>query len=306
MQTILVTGASGFVGRTLFGMVRAGEFAGTASMLALPEGVDLRDAESVKRGVGGGAPDAVIHLAAQSFVPDSIARPLETYAVNLHGTINLLDALAGAGFRGAFLYVSSGDVYGAVPADALPIDEERLPKPRNPYAASKLAAEAYCCQFNQGSPTRMLIARPFNHIGPGQSERFAIAGFAKQICAIKRRQQPPVIETGNVDVTRDFSDVRDVVRAYLALLDKGIAGRTYNVCSGVERRVGAVLRHMLELSGVTASVKGLREKTRPNEQPRHCGSNRRLCEDTGWSPRVPFEQSLRDLLGSWDVVSANG
>lgn len=299
MQTILVTGASGFVGRTLLAMSRGGELAGTARMLALPDGVDLRDAESVKRTLGGSAPDAVIHLAAQSFVPDSIARPLETYAVNLHGTINLLDALAGAGFRGAFLYVSSGDVYGAVPPDALPVTEERLPRPRNPYAASKLAAEAYCGQFGLGSPIRMLIARPFNHVGPGQAERFAIAGFARQIAQIKRGERAAVIETGNIDVTRDFSDVRDVVKAYLALLVRGVPGRTYNVCSGVERNVGAVLQRMLELSNVKASVKSLRENFRPNEQLRHCGSNRKLCEDTGWAPKVIFEQSLRDLLDSW-------
>lgn len=306
MQTVLVTGASGFVGRTLLGMARAGEFAGTARMLALPDGVDLRDAESVKRALEGSAPDAVIHLAALSFVPDSIARPLETYAVNLHGTINLLDALAAAGFHGAFLCVSSGDVYGAVPADALPIDEDRTPMPRNPYAASKLAAEAYCCHFSQGTPIRMLVARPFNHIGPGQSERFAVAGFAKQISEIKRGHHAPVIEAGNVDVTRDFCDVRDVVRAYLALLEKGIAGGTYNVCSGVERHLGGILQRMLELSGVTASVKGLRERFRPYEQTRHCGSNRKLCKDTGWAPRVTFEKSLQDLLESWDKRPING
>lgn len=299
MQTLLVTGASGFVGRTLLGMTRSGGVGQFSRVLPLTDEVDLRQPDRLREALAGKLPDAVIHLAAISFVPDSIARPRETYDVNLHGTINLLDALLEQGFSGAFLYVSSGDVYGAVQAEGLPISEERLPKPRNPYAASKLAAEAYCYQLSQRSRVRVLIARPFNHIGPGQSERFAVAGFAKQIAEIRRGQRAPHVEVGNVDVTRDFSDVRDVVRAYLKLLESGISGEAYNVCSGVERNVGEVLKRMLELSGVNAEMKRVTDKVRPNEQTRHYGANRKLCEDTGWAPEVPFEQSLRDLLESW-------
>lgn len=299
MKTLLVTGASGFVGRTLLGMGDPDGIGGYSRVIPLTDKVDLRDSNAVDRALSGQSADAVIHLAAITFVPDSIARPQETYAVNLHGTINLLEALDRRGFRGAFLYVSSGDIYGAVPAQELPITEVHLPKPRNPYSASKLAAEAYCYQRGQTSPIRVLIARPFNHIGPGQSERFAVAGFAKQIAEIMQGRRAPAIEVGNIEVTRDFSDVRDVVRAYLKLLESGVSGEAYNVCSGVERNVGDVLRRMLELSGVTATVKSSSDKLRPNEQTRHYGSNRKLCEDTGWAPRVPFEQSLRDLLDSW-------
>jgi GDP-4-dehydro-6-deoxy-D-mannose reductase len=299
MQTLLVTGASGFVGRTLLGMAGPGSIGPFARVLPLSDEVDLRQPDRVRSAIAGKVPDAVIHLAAISFVPDSIARPRETYDVNLHGTINLLEALLEQGFNGAFLYVSSGDVYGAVQAEGLPISEERLPKPRNPYSASKLAAEAYCYQLSQRSRVRVLIARPFNHIGPGQSERFAVAGFAKQIAEIRQGRRAPLIEVGNVDVTRDFSDVRDVVRAYLRLLESGVSGEAYNVCSGIERNVGEVLRRMLELSGVRAEVKRVSDKLRPNEQTRHYGSNRKLCENTRWAPEVPFEQSLRDLLESW-------
>lgn len=301
MKTLLVTGASGFVGGTLLGMAGAGGIGGYSRIIPLTDKVDLRDSSAVDRALSGQSADAVIHLAAISFVPDSIARPHETYAVNLRGTINLLEALSREGFRGAFLYVSSGDVYGAVPAERLPITEERLPKPRNPYSASKLAAEAYCYQLSQASAMRVIIARPFNHIGPGQSERFAVAGFAKQIAEIKQGRRAPTIEVGNVNVTRDFSDVRDVVRAYLKLLESGVSGEAYNVCSGVERNVGDVLRRMLELAGVSASVKSINDKVRPNEQTRHFGSNRKLCEDTGWAASVPFEQSLRALLDSWTL-----
>lgn len=305
MQNILVTGASGFVGRTLLAMAQRGELPGVL-VDPLADDVDVRDPAAISRRLAKASPDAVIHLAAISFVPESFERPHETYAVNLHGTMNLLEALAAGGFAGAFLYVSSGDVYGAVPPDALPVTEERLPRPRNPYAASKLAAEAYCYQVSQTSRMRVVVARPFNHIGAGQSDRFFLPAMAKQIMQIKRGLRASAIEAGNIDVTRDFSDVRDVVRAYLALLERGTSGEAYNVCSGVERNVGDVLRRMLELAGVSAQVTRVHERVRPNEQMRHCGSNRKLCEDTGWTPRVPFEQSLRDLLESWQNNPGDG
>jgi GDP-4-dehydro-6-deoxy-D-mannose reductase len=302
MQTILVTGASGFVGSTLLAMAKRGELDPPHRIEALGPDVDLRDGGAVKAALEGVACDAVIHLAAISFVPESVARPHETYEINLHGTINLIEALKARRFSGGFIYVSSGDVYGAVPLEGLPITEEWIPHPRNPYSAAKLAAEAYCYQAALADGMRVVIARPFNHIGSGQSERFVLPAMAKQLRDIKQGRQAPVVEVGNIDVTRDFSDVRDVLRAYLALLASGRAGETYNVCSGVERNVGDVLRQMLEIAGVQARVQVSEEKRRPHEQKRHYGSNGKLCAHTGWQPRIPFEQSLRDLLASWELI----
>jgi GDP-4-dehydro-6-deoxy-D-mannose reductase len=302
MQTILVTGASGFVGSTLLAMAKRGELDPPQRFEALAPGVDLRDSGAIKAALDGIACDAVIHLAAISFVPESVERPSETYEINLHGTINLIQALKARRFTGGFIYVSSGEVYGTVPPEELPITEERIPRPRNPYAASKLAAEAYCYQAAVAGGMRVLIARPFNHIGPGQSDRFVLPAMAKQLREIKQGRRAAVIETGNIDVTRDFSDVRDVLRAYLAILASGRAGETYNVCSGVERNVGDVLRQMLEITGIKASMQVTEEKRRPHEQRRHYGSNRKLCDDTGWRPRMAFEQSLRDLLASWELI----
>jgi GDP-4-dehydro-6-deoxy-D-mannose reductase len=222
--------------------------------------------------------------------------------VNLHGTINLIDALRETSFAGSFLYVSSGDVYGSVTEQALPIREDLLPKPRNPYSASKVAAEAYCQQAAVSFGFRVIIARPFNHIGAGQSDRFVLPAMAKQISEIKKGLRSPVIEAGNVDVTRDFSDVRDVVRAYLQLLATQTSGEIYNVCSGVEYNVGSVLLRMLELSGVKAEIKVMEQKVRRNEQRRHCGSNEKLRQATGWTPAIPFEQALQDLLASWKIL----
>src|SRR5436190_2087914 len=302
MSTILVTGASGFVGSTLFAMAARGELGAQQRFVPLAQGADLRQPATLENALRGAPYDAVIHLAAISFVPESIERPYDTYAVNLHGTINLLEALKAQGFRGAFLYVSSGDVYGAVPPEALPVNEERVPRPRNPYSAAKVAAEAYCCQAAVTSGSRVLVARPFNHIGAGQSERFFLPAMARQMVEIKQGRRPPRIDAGNIDVTRDFSDVRDVVQAYMRLLEAGKSGEVYNVCSSVERNVGEVLRRMLELAGIQAEIKVAEEKLRPNEQRRHCGSNRKLCDDTGWQPRIAFEQSLRDLLHSSDLL----
>lgn len=302
MQTILVTGASGFVGSTLLEMAKRAQLDPAHQLKALPPTVDLRKRADVKDALAGIECDAVIHLAAISFVPESFARPNETYEINLHGTINLIEGLKARGFAGGFIYVSSGDVYGVVPPDALPITEEHIPRPRNPYSASKLAAEAYCYQAGLTSGIRVILARPFNHIGPGQSDRFVLPAMAKQLRDIKDGRRPPVVETGNVDVTRDFSDVRDVLHAYLALIASGRPGETYNVCSGVERNVGEVLHHMLDMTGIEASVRVSEEKRRPHEQRRHYGSNRKLCDDTGWQPRIAFEQSLRDLLASWELI----
>ena len=302
MPTLLVTGASGFVGSTLLAMAGRGELETQASVVPLGDEVDLRQPALVKNALASSRFDAVIHLAAISFVPESFQRPSETYEINLHGTINLLEALKAQGFCGAVLYVSSGDVYGAVPPEALPITEERIPRPRNPYSASKLAAEAYCCQIGLNSDLRVLVARPFNHVGAGQSERFLLPAVAKQMAEIKHGRREARLETGNLDVTRDFSDVRDVVQAYVRLLAAGEPGEVYNVCSGVERNVGDIVRRMLELAGMRAALDVAEQKLRPNEQRRHWGSNCKLCDDTAWQPRIPFDEALRDLMRSWKLI----
>ncbi|OCX71426.1 NAD-dependent dehydratase, partial [Acidithiobacillus thiooxidans] len=244
-------------------------------------------------------PDAVLHLAAQSFVPASFENPHETFDINLYGTLNLLEALQAAAFRGRMIFVGSGDTYGQVPEAALPVREDHPLHPRNPYAVSKVAAEALCYQWSQTSSFEIVMVRPFNHIGPGQSPRFAIADFARQVTEIRLDRREPVLQVGDIDVTRDFTDVRDVVRAYALLLEKGRNGGIYNVCSGREYRIRDLLRQLLALAGIEATIEQDPVRLRRAEQRRMVASFDLLHQDTGWQPAIPMEESLQDLLNDW-------
>jgi GDP-4-dehydro-6-deoxy-D-mannose reductase len=241
-------------------------------------------------------PDAVIHLAAQSFVADAFRDPEHTLQVNLMGTLHLLQTLQRARFGGRILFVGTGDVYGSVEDHALPVSERQLPAPRNPYAVSKLAAEALCRQWAYTEALDVVIARPFNHIGPGQSERFVVSDFARQVARIAAKGVDPVIHTGDIDVTRDFTDVRDVVRAYFSLLDCGRTAEVYNVCSGREVSIRALLERLGNLARVDISVRADPNRTRRAEQRRMWGDASKIRSATGWQPAIPLDDSLRDIL----------
>ena len=292
---LLLTGSDGFVGSTLL------RYRSCVTLVDEGHFVDLRDVGKLTRAIGAIRPDAVIHLAAQSFVPKSFADPRETYEINFLGTLNLLTALRDAGFAGRFLYVGSGDSYGLVSEENLPVTEEHPLRPRNPYAVSKVAAEALCYQWSQTEGLDAVMTRSFNHIGPGQSDRFAVSDFARQVAEIRKGRQEPVIRVGDIDVTRDFTDVRDVVRAYLLLLDHGRKGETYNVCSGAEQSLRALLTRLLELAGVEARVEQDPSRLRRAEQRRMCGSNEKLRLDTGWAPEHSIDASLADIINDWET-----
>ena len=293
---ILLTGADGFVGR---------HFQNYDSIIPL-EGdrglrIDIRNEDALRTSIAAVQPDALVHLAAISFVPEAIKNPRETFEVNVIGTFNLLSALESSGFRGRMVYVSSADVYGPVAQAQLPITEERTLRPRNPYAASKAAAEALVYQWSQTGNFEIVIARPFNHIGPGQHGHFVVSDFAKQIVMMKLRRSKPVLEVGNLDTTRDFTDVRDVVEAYGLLLREGKNGEVYNICSGVERSIREVLENMLILAGVEAEIRHEKNRERPSEQRQVVGSYQKLHQDTGWNPKISFEKTLSDILYDWKV-----
>jgi len=270
-------------------------FGEEADFVCPPPGWDLRDAQAVQSWVRGTAPSAVIHLAAQSFVPRSFEAPGETLDINLGGTLNLLQALSSTGFRGRLLYVSSGDIYGSVPADALPVDEARSPEPRSPYAVSKWAAEQLCLQWHRSEGMDVVVARPFNHVGPGQGRQFALPSMAGQIAACLDGRQDAV-RVGNIDITRDFTDVRDVVRAYAGLLEHGHAGQTYVVGSGIERSLRSILQDLCRIAGIDPPIVQDPARMRASEQTRMCADPTRLRTHTGWEPAVPFDVTLTDIL----------
>lgn len=292
---LLVTGASGFVGAYVRDAAEQGQF-GNLRFVGMPKGLDLRDSPSVHSLIEETQPAAVVHLAAQSHVPRSFEDPAETLAVNVVGTSNLLDALRTQGFTGRLLYVSSGDIYGVVPESDLPVDESRMPEPRNPYAVSKWAAEQLCLMWHRARGLDVCIARPFNHVGPGQDTRFVLPALARQIVDIAEGRADPRIEVGDIDVTRDFSDVRDVVAAYAAIMAKGQAGAIYVIGSGQERRVRDLLGAMCDIENIVPEIHQDAARLRPAEQRRMVASSAKLAMQTGWTPKIPIEQTLHDIL----------
>lgn len=293
---LLVTGDNGFVGRHALARWPA-----AVGLSSLAQDLDIRDKVRLHGCLTKFAPTAVLHLAAQSFVPDSFRSPEITFDINFLGTLHLLQALAETGFSGRFLFVGTGDAYGVVPVTSLPMHEELPLRPRNPYAVSKVAAEALCYQWSQTGPFEVTMVRPFNHIGAGQAPIFAISDFARQIAEISAGKRPPVLQVGNIDVTRDFTDISDVLHAYEMLLAHGKNGEIYNVCSGIERSMRSMIELLLELADVKADIVNDPSRFRPADQPRVFGSHEKLSVHTGWQPIVPIKETLMSLYRYWEM-----
>jgi GDP-4-dehydro-6-deoxy-D-mannose reductase len=299
LKTLFVTGGHGFVGQWVQRLApRIAERRGYALVLP-PVDFELLDAAQVDAQLAAVRPDAILHLAAQPNVPQSFADPEATLRVNLVGTLRLLEGVKRAGLAPRVVYVSSGDVYGEVPEGEMPISEERIPRPRSPYAVSKLAAELLCYQRSQTDALEVMVARPFNHIGAGQSEGFALPAFAHQIAEIRAGKRAPVIEVGDIDVTRDFTHVADVVEGYLTLLAHGQSGETYNIASGRDRSVRELLERMLALSGVKAEIRPDPARLRPAEQRVVRGANAKIA-GLGWRPERELDEALAGILEEWE------
>jgi GDP-4-dehydro-6-deoxy-D-mannose reductase len=302
---VLVTGAGGFVGGHLIAALRArghevvpadrAPHANDEDTLPL----DVADPLAVRGAVELARPDAIAHLAAQAFVPASLTDPEATFDVNAHGTLRVLEAaraLADEGGPAArVLVVSSGDVYGTQPRDAFPLRETTAPLPRSPYAASKVAAEALALAYARSYGVDAVVTRAFNHIGPGQDERFAVVAFALQIARVAAGGAPRVL-VGNLDASRDFLDVRDVCEAYVLLLEgRGAAGEIYNVCSGTATTMREILRRLIELARVPVEVRDDPARMRPADVPVSVGDASKLREAAGWAPRVALNAALRTV-----------
>ncbi len=290
-----MTGHTGFVGRTVNATLHADPGDLGWRVATLPEDCDLRSPRLAEY-VADLHPDAVVHLAARTSVLESFDDPEGYFDVNFNGTWSLLRALRACGFHGRMLYVGSGDCYGKVAESALPVTESQPLRPRSPYALSKVAAESLCYQWSQTEAIDIVIARPFNHIGPGQDLRFAAPAFARQVVCIRNGLAPPRILTGDLEVTRDLTDVRDVAAAYLRLLESGRAGEVYNVGSGRETPMRDVLNGLLGIAGVDAEIVVDPQRLRPDEQRRALADVSKIERDTGWCAAIPLDTTLRDML----------
>ena len=290
----VVSGGLGFAGSHLRRHIEAKGHEALSLDLAeeaeLP--CDIRDGEAVGRAISEARPNGIFHLAGIAFVPAAGDDPELARAVNVDGTRHVLAAAASVGAR--TLVVSSGTVYGMRPAEELPATEELLPKPADAYSQTKYEAECECME--RLGEQDFVIARPFNHTGPGQNPHFVCSDFADQVARGERAGGPSTVRVGDLSAQRDFSDVRDVVRAYWQLWEHGGSGQAYNVCSGRPVAISEILGGLLSMARVDLSVEAEAERLRPGEASCFYGSFAKLEAAVGWRPEYPLETTLADLL----------
>ncbi|MEX2293807.1 MAG: GDP-mannose 4,6-dehydratase [Acidimicrobiales bacterium] len=290
----LITGGLGFVGRHLEAHLSAcGDEVVALDRHGDPS-VDILDAEDTAAVIAGVAPDAVYHLAGWADVGGSWRDPRTVLRVNAEGTLNVLEACREAGVQ-RVLSVASADVYGVVTEAELPLDERSALRPTSPYAASKLAADAIAQQAFLGHGLPVIRVRPFNHLGPGQSEQFVASAIAARI-ARAERDGAEFITVGNLSTRRDFTDVRDIVRAYRHLIEGGEPGEVYNVCSGRDLPIQYLADHLVSLADRPVELRVDPDLMRPSDLPVLRGDASKLAAATGWAPEIPIEQTLADLL----------
>lgn len=301
---VLVTGAAGFVGHHLVRELESsGHEVATTDALqpdapaahGLPDysTADLRDGESMRALVRATRPDAVVHLAGVSFVPDGARDPSLALTVNIGGTWTLAEALAAEAPRARLLFVSTAQVYGTIPSPA-PLREESPLRPLSLYAVTKVAGESLLLARHAAGTLDAVVARPGNHTGPGQTPKFVAPAFARQVLSAKRGEIA-ALRVGNLDSIRSFADVRDVVRAYRLLLERGVPGGVYNVASPANVRIGDLLGRLRALAGCDAPVETDPALWRPTDACPDLDVSR-LRADTGWAPAFSLDDTLRDLL----------
>lgn len=260
---------------------------------------DLRERAACWQVVEKSHPDVIFHLAAVAFVPRARIQPALAFDTNVLGTVNFLEAVHRHRPDCAVVFISSGEVYGRLAAENVPTSEDAPVRPASYYAATKVAAEtmaaAYCREFG----LRVIILRPFSHIGPRQSPDFVTSSFARQIAQIEKGIAAPVLSVGNLEAKRDFTDVRDMVRAYRLAASFCQPGVPYNVASGSTWAIREVLDVFLSMSRVRVQVRQDPERLRPSDTPIFRGDATRFRQCTRWSPTIPLEQSLRDILDYW-------
>jgi GDP-4-dehydro-6-deoxy-D-mannose reductase len=306
----LITGAAGFAGSYLVEECLAAgyEVHGTSvsrtASTEVPAGLtlhqcDLGQPEAIAELVADLDPNRVFHLAGQAAVGAAWGDPTATFVSNLFLTQHVLEAVRRGAPEARVLAVASGEVYGDVDPARTPVVEDEPFRPVNPYGVSKAAADLLALQYFLAFDLAVVRVRPFNHIGPRQQRGFVLADFAAQVAAIERGEAPPVVSTGNLEGTRDFTDVRDVARAYRLALELGTPGAVYNVCSGVATSIGDLLAILINACQVQVRTETDPSLYRPVDQPAVLGCNTALRAATAWQPAIPLAQTVIDTLAYW-------
>jgi GDP-4-dehydro-6-deoxy-D-mannose reductase len=314
MRRVLVTGVTGFAGSHLVDyMLERGDcdvvgiqrwrsrteniehFADRITLLEC----DLRDASSTRDTLEKVRPDWIFHLAAQSFVPTSWTAPTESLTTNIIGQINLFEAVRKLGMHCRIQLACSSEEYGLVLPDELPIQETNPLRPLSPYAVSKVGQDLLGYQYWKSWKLDCVRTRGFNHEGPRRGPVFVASDFAKQIADIEKGRREAVISVGNLEAKRDFTDVRDMVRAYWLALEKCEPGEVYNICTGSAWTIRKVLDQLLSMTKSKIEVRQDPARLRPSDVPVLIGDNSKFVKATGWQPVIPFEQTLRDMLEYW-------
>ncbi len=312
---VLITGITGFAGSHLADYILANhpqtEVFGTIRWRSRRENIlhledkiklceaDLKDIVSLKKCLAEIKPDRIFHLAAQSFVPTSWKCPGETFAINALGQINLFEAVLSLNLSPKIHVAGSSEEYGFVYSHEVPMKETNPLRPLSPYAVSKVAQDLLAWQYFKSYGLRTVRTRGFNHTGPRRGEVFICSNFAHQIAEIEKGKKEPVIKVGNLEAKRDSSDVRDIVRGYWLCLEKGEEGEVYNIGQGKAYSMKEVLEMLLSLSKVEVKVEVDPERLRPSDVPILISDSSKFRKLTGWQPKIPFRQSLQDLLDYW-------
>ncbi|WP_282941170.1 GDP-mannose 4,6-dehydratase [Paenibacillus sp. RC67] len=313
---VLVTGISGFVGSHMAEYLLANQIDVTGTIrqrsrldhikhlkdIRLVE-CELRDPFSVESLIRDVKPDLIFHLAAQSFVPTSWNSPMDTIHNNVASQVNIFEAVRRLNLNSKIQIACSSEEYGHVEPNEVPIKETNPLRPLSPYAVSKVTQEFLGYQYNKSYGLNVVLTRTFNHTGPRRGENFVTSNFSKQIADIEKGKKPPVLYVGNLQAKRDFTDVRDIVRAYWLAVNKGVPGETYNIASGTCYTIEEVLNKLLSLSTVKIEIKEDETRLRPSDVEILLGDYSKFHQQTGWKPEIPFDQTLEDLLNYWRMQS---
>jgi len=311
---VLITGVTGFVGSHLadYLLDMGGvEIYGIERWRSKTENIDhikgrikliecdIRDSSSVDKVIKQTKPDKIFHLAAQSFVHSSWHAPAETLTTNMIGQLNIFEAVRSSGISPVIQIAGSSEEYGLVNEDEIPIKETNQLRPLSPYAVSKVGQDLLAYQYFMSYGIKVIRTRAFNHTGPRRGDVFVTSNFAKQLAEIEKGRKEPVMHVGNLEAKRDFTDVRDIVKAYWLCTEKCRYGEVYNICSGKAYSVREILDILLGFSKLKVKLKQDPERMRPSDVPLLLGDNSKFVKETGWKPEIPFGKTAEDLLNYW-------